>query len=293
MALLLQGESMIMFWARYDVLWLILAGLAVVNLLLVRMGLQIFDREELLGREIDELNLRWVGQTFKRFWLSVEPSAPVERFSLARVYTHHLPAVLRRMRVAVGVVVLSLVAALLIGGLYARWYPIPTGLWSPQSLTADAFLGAPAVGFLPSFTVEAVLSNNIRSLLLASLLAIFSFGALAIALLMAPIAIIGFFVFQVAQWGLDPWLFFAAFVLPHGVFELPAAILTTAAALQLGAVFIARSRKPRRTVGEGWLLALSDWVKVFVFLTLPLLVIAALVEVNLTLRVVLWVYGAS
>jgi uncharacterized membrane protein SpoIIM required for sporulation len=46
-------------------------------------------------------------------------------------------------------------------------------------------------------------------------------------------------------------------------------------------------------VGEGWLLALSDWAKVFVFLTLPLLVIAALVEVNLTLRVVLWVYGAS
>jgi stage II sporulation protein M len=104
--------------------------------------------------------------------------------------------------------------------------------------------------------------------------------------------IIGFFMYQVAQWGLNPWLFFAAFVLPHGIFELPAAILATAAALRLGAVVIARSTHPRVTVGEGWLAALADFCKVFVFVTLPLLVIAAIVEVNLTLRVVLWAYGA-
>jgi hypothetical protein len=46
------------------------------------------------------------------------------------------------------------------------------------------------------------------------------------------------------------------------------------------------------TVGEGWLAALADFCKVFVFVTLPLLVIAAIVEVNLTLRVVVWAYGA-
>jgi stage II sporulation protein M len=85
-------------------------------------------------------------------------------------------------------------------------------------------------------------------------------------------------------------LFLATFVLPHGIFELPAAILATAAALRLGASVIARP--PRMTVGEGWLAALTDFVKVFVFVTLPLLLIAAFVEVNLTLRVVLWAYGA-
>ena len=49
MALLVQGESLIMFWANYPVLWWILAALLVVNVLLVRMGLHLFDREELLG----------------------------------------------------------------------------------------------------------------------------------------------------------------------------------------------------------------------------------------------------
>ena len=292
MALLLQGESLIMFWARYDVLWWIVAALIVVNVLLVRMGLQLFDREELLGREIDELNLRNVWRTFKGFWASAGPDSSPERFSLRRIYTRDLPAILRRMTPAVWAVSLSLVAAMVVGGLFAAQHPIPGSVWSPQSLTQDAFRNAPAVGFLPSFTVEAVLSNNIRSLLLAGIVAVFSFGSMAVVLLMAPMGIIGFFMCQVAQWGLNPWLFFAVFVLPHGIFELPAAILATAAALRLGAVVIARSTQPRVTVGEGWLAALADFCKVFVFVTLPLLVIAAIVEVNLTLRVVVWAYGA-
>jgi stage II sporulation protein M len=141
---------------------------------------------------------------------------------------------------------------------------------------------------LPSFTTSAVLSNNIRSLLLAGLLAVFSFGSLAVVLLMIPMAIIGFFMYEVAHWGLNPWLFFATFVMPHGIFELPAAILATAAALRLGAALIVRP--PRMTVGEGWLSALVDFGKVFVFATLPLLLIAAIVEVNLTLRLVQWVF---
>ena len=57
MALLMQGESLIMFWANYPVLWWILAALIVVNILLVRMGLHLFDREELLGdRKSTRLN---------------------------------------------------------------------------------------------------------------------------------------------------------------------------------------------------------------------------------------------
>ena len=291
MALLMQGESLIMFWANYPVLWWILAALIVVNILLVRMGLHLFDREELLGREIDELNPRVVWLKFKGFWQSVEPGGPVERFTLRRVYTRDLPSILRRTGLATLTVMLALVAAVVGGWLYARSFPLPQRFWSPQALTMETLHSAPAVGFLPAFTAEAVLSNNIRSLLLGGLLAVFSFGSLAVVLLMAPMGIIGFFMFQVAHWGMSPWLFFATFVMPHGLFELPAAVLATAAALRLGAAVLARSASPRLTVGEGWLAALADFVKVFVFATLPLLLIAAIVEVNLTLRVVLWAYG--
>ena len=289
MSLLVQGESLIMFWANYPVLWWILAALLVVNVLLVRMGLHLFDREELLGREIDELNPRAVWRRFRAFWLSVEPAGPVERFTLGRIYTRDLPAILRRMNRATWSVVLSLAAAMVLGWFYAIPFPLPSGVWSPGSLTVDAFRNTPSVGFLPSFTVSAVLSNNIRSLLLAGLLAVFSFGSLAIVLLMIPMGIIGFFMYEVAHWGLNPGLFLATFVLPHGIFELPAAILATAAALRLGTALIVRP--PRMTVGEGWLSALADFIKVFIFATLPLLLVAAIVEVNLTLRVVQWVFA--
>ncbi|HKZ69164.1 MAG TPA: ABC transporter permease subunit, partial [Anaerolineales bacterium] len=58
MALLVQGESLVMFWARYDVLWVIIFGLAMINAVLVRMGVRLFNREELLGKELDEINVR-------------------------------------------------------------------------------------------------------------------------------------------------------------------------------------------------------------------------------------------
>ncbi len=58
-ALLIQVESVIMFWGNYATLWLLVFGMAVLVALLVRVGLAHFQREELLGREIDVLNLRW------------------------------------------------------------------------------------------------------------------------------------------------------------------------------------------------------------------------------------------
>ncbi len=51
---------------------------------------------------------------------------------------------------------------------------------------------------------------------------------------MVPVALIGFLATEVAIAGYSPWVFLGAFVLPHGVVELPAAILATAAAVRLG-----------------------------------------------------------
>jgi stage II sporulation protein M len=134
-----------------------------------------------------------------------------------------------------------------------------------------------------------VWSNNVRALLLAALLAVFSFGTLAVALLMAPLAIVFFFVAQVGRLGYDPLLFFAAFVLPHGLLELPAASIATALTVRLGATFMSPQRG--MTVGEGWLWALADLVKVFVALVLPLLALAAAVEVHVTPSIVVWAFG--
>jgi stage II sporulation protein M len=81
----------------------------------------------------------------------------------------------------------------------------------------------------------------------------------------------------------------AAFVLPHGLFEIPAAVVATAFALRIGASITA----PREglSVGEGLVAAAADFVKVFIFLVLPLLLVAAFVEANITTQIVLWAYG--
>ena len=53
MAILVQVEAVILFQAIYDAMWGIVLALAVVALILIRMGVQLFNRDELLGREID------------------------------------------------------------------------------------------------------------------------------------------------------------------------------------------------------------------------------------------------
>jgi len=107
---------------------------------------------------------------------------------------------------------------------------------------------------------------------------------------MVPIGLIGLLMGEGPIVGYNPFLFFVAFILPHGMAELPAAIIATAFALRVGASMV--SPPSDLTVGEGLLLALADFAKVFLFLVVPLLLLAAFLEVNLTPHVVLWLKGA-
>jgi uncharacterized membrane protein SpoIIM required for sporulation/ABC-type transport system involved in multi-copper enzyme maturation permease subunit len=289
MAFLVQGEAVVLFWSRYDVLWFILMVLIVSELILVRMGVRIFNREELLGREIDRLNLRQSWRWFKHYLLSGSPGGEETKSSLARLYRRDVPRLLGPSWPALVVVLLSLVAAVLIGWHYAARYPFPDGVLSIEGVSQETFDQFEGVSFLPALSTWGILSHNVRSLLIAGLLATFSFGVMAVVLLMAPIAIIGFITVQAAVAGYNPLLFVAAFVLPHGVFELPAAIIATAMALRLGMAII--SPPPGMTVGQGWLRALAHLVKVFVLVVLPLLAVAAFVEVHVTPQIVVAIYG--
>jgi len=89
----------------------------------------------------------------------------------------------------------------------------------------------------------------------------------------------------VALIGLSPLQFFVAFILPHGLFEITAAVLTGAAILRLGGTILAPPAN--RTLGDSFLIALADWAKVAVALVIPLLVVAAAMEVFVTPLVVL------
>jgi uncharacterized membrane protein SpoIIM required for sporulation len=145
---------------------------------------------------------------------------------------------------------------------------------------ADAFENVPDLGFLPSFNVGGILFHNARVLLLEAVLGMFSFGTMAVVLLMVPTAIIGFFAGQAPGLGTNPWLLVGTFILPHGIVEMPAAIIATAMALRLGATVV--SPPKGLTLSQGVLRAVADLVKVFLFVVLPLLAIAAALEVWVT-----------
>jgi ABC-type transport system involved in multi-copper enzyme maturation permease subunit len=66
MALVIQGEAIILFWGDYSTLWWAVAGMAILAVLLIRVGVAHFQREELLGKEIDVLNLKWGWKVFKQ-----------------------------------------------------------------------------------------------------------------------------------------------------------------------------------------------------------------------------------
>jgi uncharacterized membrane protein SpoIIM required for sporulation len=169
-------------------------------------------------------------------------------------------------------------------------FPLPQGTLTLEELSSQGFEALSDVSLLPSLTTWGILSHNIQALLLAALAAVVSLGVLAVLMLMLPIGIVAFLAGEMAWLGFNPLTFLAAFILPHGVMEIPAAIIATAFALRIGASITA----PREglTVGEGLLAAAADFCKVFIFLVVPLLLVAAFVEANITPQIVLWVYGS-
>ena len=98
-------------------------------------------------------------------------------------------------------------------------------------------------------------------------------------------AIIAYIVMQVGNIGLNPWIFFAVTVLPHGILELPAAIIATAQAMRMGDVILT---PPNEGGGvNGIIRELGHLIKLFVAVVLPLLLIAAWVEAEITPRLLI------
>ena len=275
MAMLVQGESLIMFWAQYDVLWWVILGLLLVTLVLVRMGVRLFNREELLGRDIDEINLKAAWRTFAGAFAGERRGR-----GLLAWYRNEVAPTVRRLAWPLGMMVVALSLATLLGYRYAAIYRLPLPATDLRGVASNFNTNLGQLGFVSAGGAAWVFFTNLRALVIATGLGIFSFGVLGVVLLMVPLALTGFFAGQVALIGLNPAQFFLAFILPHGIFEITAAVLEGAAILRLGASVI--SPPSGKTLSEGWLMALADWAKISLALVGPLLLVAALVEVFVT-----------
>ncbi len=284
MAFLLQAESILLFWGNYAVLWSIIAGLVTIDLILIRMGIQTFNREEILAREVDELNPRRIlRQLLRQFSYG-------EGWSLRWLVTCDLPRILGANRLPIAITSVTLVATFVGGWVYASQFPLPPELAQPLHVQPDlqSRFVSNAVPLMPQLDMGSIFWHNARTLLLAAVLGMPSFGSAALMLPMVTIGLLGFITAEVSSAGTNPLLFLGAFILPHGIFEIPAVVLATAFALRAGASVIAGTR---RGTGEGFTAAVADWIKVFVFLVVPLLIVGAIVEANITPRLVLYFFG--
>ncbi len=276
-ALLIQAESIIMFWG-YDTLWMIVVGLAVLAVLFMRVGLAHFQREELLGREIDVLNIRWA---LNFFWQSFTGGTK----NVSRWYRLFVFPTLKKLRWSLLITLILVVAGVWIGTAQIE----PFGfLFDPAAIQdMDQSLNF-LTEILPIGNVAPVLLifwQNIRVVLLAMILGMVSFGVLGVLPLILSVAVAGYLMALLQMNGMAVGVYLVGFILPHGILEIPAIMIASAAVFQIGVMLATPDYE--QTVGEVWLIAIADWFKVMVGLVIPMLFIAAFVEAWLTPRIAL------
>ncbi|MBK9926269.1 MAG: stage II sporulation protein M [Anaerolineales bacterium] len=276
-AFLLQGETILIFWGNEDVLWFAIIAVALLSALLVRLGLAHFKREYLLGREIDTLSI-------KNIYRVVRGQFVGQAESIWEWYRVELPLTLRQLRqpliIVIALAVISVVAS------YA-WVVInvptyvditPERTQELRTMVGDNLVDLDNLG--DALPAPVLFLHNARTTLAFLLMGLVSFGTLGLTLFMVNFALVGGVLGAAQLVGFSPLLTFVVGVLPHGLFELTAIMLATAAMLRVGALLV--SPNTDKSLGETFLLSLADWFRVFIGLVVPLLAVAAVIEIYLT-----------
>jgi uncharacterized membrane protein SpoIIM required for sporulation len=273
-AFLIQWEALVMFWGNFDTLWWVVFGILVLTFLLVRIGLAQFRREELLGREIDVLRISWGWRVFRAAFTGGACN-PLDW------YRRVLPKTLRVLLLPSLLVAALVIAGLWIGNQQVDRFPFVINQINLGNINQGSV--EDILKTWPMFNATSVMKvwwQNVRVLLLAMILGVFSFGVVGVMPLLATMGVAGYLIGALGRIGLPVVPMVVGLILPHGILEIPAAILATAAVLHSGAV-LARPVQGK-TTGEVWLEALADWAKVMVGVVIPLLLLAAVVEVWIT-----------
>jgi uncharacterized membrane protein SpoIIM required for sporulation/ABC-type transport system involved in multi-copper enzyme maturation permease subunit len=286
-ALLIQVESVMMLWADYRVLWWAVLAQVILAGLLVRMGITHLNREELLGHELDTLNLRWMWKVFRTQFIG--GSHTVKEW-----YLREIPRTLRRMLIPIVWMTLLLVVATYLGSTLVRdlgLSPGAFGLDRLKMLDGQILTQLRQFGFFSTGNVLTIWWHNLRAVGIAIILGTFTLGVAGALILMLPMVIIGFFTGAVVLNGFNVVTVLAAFLLPHGILEIPAIILSGAAILQVGASFVTPYR--RQSISEGLVSSIADWVKISLALVIPLFLGAAFLEVFISPQLMVRLLGGG
>jgi uncharacterized membrane protein SpoIIM required for sporulation len=281
-AVAIQLQALLFIAQRYDVLWWTVAALAVVAVAFVRSGMASFNREEILSREHEELNLRLLWGTFRSFFNEYRPAGVLPSdyaglpFSARRYYRRELPPLLRELRLPLACALLAALSGLTFGA--AVGYQ---GRATPLLAMLDAVGEAPPPSPLLALQIFA---NNLRVSILSNLFSAVSLGVFAFLVPAVAFGQVGFVAGALTARG-GSWLalgaesplqFLLAYVAPHGVVELPAFILSAALGLRLGAALLAQPQG--FTAAQNLLWAAAQLAKTWLLLLLPLVALGSLIE---------------
>ncbi|MCC7118319.1 MAG: stage II sporulation protein M [Anaerolineales bacterium] len=276
-AILLEGEAGLLFWGNEHILWWAILGVLIGALLIIRLGLAHFQREYFIGREVDEINLRWLGRTF---WQNFRGDAR----SISEWYRVSVGGALKKIFPAA--LVLLFVAGLTIFLSY-RWTAATGAKFMETAPQADVekiktdLLHSPDLREIRErVNAPYLFMNNTRAMVVIFVVGIFTLGVLGVMAYMLNISLIGGLFGAMQVLGLPAWKLFLGGVLPHGIFELPAFLIGCAAVLYCGVSFV--TPQAGKSFGETGVQLFAEWCKLFVGVIVPLMALAAVIEAHVT-----------
>ncbi len=310
-ALLIQGESVLLFLGDNQVLWYAVFGVALMSGLIIRLGLAHFQRERLIGREIDVLSMSFV---LERFWfkfsgqqeplqtyiwvktaltnlllrfkkekinsLGLWPAIKKDILGIPFWYATQLIQSLKGLKIPLIVVIVTGIFASVFSYAY-----IDQNFQAQANMDMNKIVGLldeqiSATGISAVISAPVLFFNNLRAEILIMFFGMFSFGVIGLLVYMLNFSLIGAVLGGLGSIGISPWLVLVSGILPHGIFELPSVMLATASMLHMGLRLVTPERN--LSIGEVSIDAFAEWMKVMVGICIPLLIVAALIEVYIT-----------
>ena len=253
MSVVLQVEAALILVGRAEFLWAFALMMAVVAVILLRMGFNGFSREALLARDVG-LRRPW-----RRANAALRASFNQRPGLFRLVWMRRVPLLIAAAGFPLGA---------LAGYLAGLTNLIPANVVRPVLSTLVRSTGDGGA------IDEALLifSHNVLAFLLVAGLAVVSAGLSGFLLTFAPGFILGFAA------ALSSWAFALSGIVPNGFVEIPAAIIAGGLAIQIGAAAIHMDAR------GGWaarvLEAAADYVRALRWLV-PALAVASVLEVFL------------
>ncbi len=298
MAVVIQLQALLVIATRWDLVWITITFLAVVAVALIRSGMSAFNREEILSREHEQMNLSNITRTFMTFFREYQPAGVLpdayegRSLSLRRFYRYELPALLREIRYPMGVALLAVLSGVGLGVYLAAT--------ADHNYIRGLERAVRQVGYAPPSSLALALLvfvNNIRVSILSNVFSVLSFGMFAFMVPMVAFLQVSFITTRLHTMG-GEWLplgddsplqFLLAYVVPHGMVELPVFTLCAALGIRIGASLMAAPKG--FSVAQNILWSLANFARVWVMLLLPLVLLASIIEGFISPMIISALYG--